>query len=332
MSHNLMTRRVLVGLAPAAILVGFAPGVSAQEAKKLRIGWGTTLEGAGGTAVKKMAEVLKEKTRGRIELVLFPNSQLGGEVEMLSQIRSGNLDLGLIGSGVVSGIEPSLQVTILPFIWKSPESFWKVVNGPIGDRILSNFDSKGIKGLAWGTFGERAFLTIGFPVNSPADLKGKKIRVTQAQMFMKTMETMGGNPVPLPWPEVYTALQTKTVQGVETSIWSAPEAKLYEVTTDLAVTKHFIDTATFLMNGAAFNALSPEDQKAIIEAARAGGQAHFEATSKATDEAIELMAKRGMKVAYPNLAPFRDAVAPVYKLFEKDIGANLIEEVKAAQN
>ena len=332
MFYSLITRRALAGLAAAASLIGFTTGALAQEVKKLRIGWGTTLEGAGGTAVKKMAEVLKDKTGGRVELVLFPNSQLGGEVEMLSQIRSGNLDLGLIGSGVVSGLEPSIQVTILPFIWKSRDSFWKVITGPIGDKILTNFDNKGVKGLAWGTWGERAFLTIGYPVNSPADLKGKKIRVTQAPMFLKTMETMGGNPVPLPWPEVYTALHTKTVQGVETSIWSAPEAKLYEVTTHLAVSKHFIDTAVFLMNGPAFKALSPQDQKAMIEAARVGGKAHFDAISKSTDEAIKLMEQKGMKVTYPDQAAFRAIVAPVYKLFEKDVGANLIEEIRAAQN
>ena len=325
-------KRLFTAAIATVALLGIANGAVAQGVKKFRLGWATTMEGAGGIAARKMAEVLKEKSNGRLELELFPSAQLGGEVDMLTQLRSGNLDLGLLGSGPVSGLEPSVLVTALPFIWKSRDSFWKTINGPIGDKILANFDNKGLKALAWGTWGERAYLTIGFPVNTPADLKGKKIRVTQSPLYLKTMETLGGNAVPLPWPEVYTALQTKTVQGVETSLWSAPEAKLYEVTTDLAVTKHMVETGTFLMNGAAFKALSPDDQKIMIEAAKAGGQAHFEAVSKQTDDSIDIMAKKGMKVIYPDPAPFREAVKPIYDLFKNQIGADLIAEVQASQN
>lgn len=314
----------------AVALLGLADGAMAQEVKTLRLGWGTSIDGAGGTAAKKFAEVLKEKTNGRLQLALFPSNQLGGEVEMLSQIRSGNLDLGMIGAGVTSGLEPSVLATIMPFIWKSRESFWKTINGPVGDKILANFDSKGVKGLAWGTWGERAYLTAGYPVNKPSDLKGKKIRVTQAQLYMKNMELLGAVPTPIPTPEVYTALQTKTVTGVETSIWSAPEFKFHEVTSDLAVTKHQIETAVFMMNGAAFKALSPADQKAMLEAAKAGGQAHYDAIMKQTDEAVEFMTKQGMKVGYPDLAPFREVLTQVYDQYKDQAG--VIAEIKAAQN
>jgi tripartite ATP-independent transporter DctP family solute receptor len=320
-----------LAIVTATTFFALTASVSAQEVRTLRLGFGTKLDGAAGMGMQKMAQVLQEKSGGSLKLALFPNSQLGGEPDMLNQTRAGSLDIVVSGTGVVSSIEPSVQVTILPFIWKSHDSFWKTVNGPLGRKLLDNFESKGLKGLAWGTFGERCYIANGFEINGVAALKGRKMRVTQSQMFLKTMEALGATPQPIAWPEVYTALQQKTVDGVETSIWSIPEANLQEVTTSITVTNPFIDTATFLMNKRVYDSLKPEQQKALMEAAQAGGDVMFQAVTKATADSLKLLESKGLKVLKPDPKPFADAVKPVYDLFTPSIGAQLIAEVQAAQ-
>lgn len=324
-------KKLLAKLVLAGAFAFQAAAANAQEVT-LRFAFGTQMDGPGGKAVQAMVDKLEELTNGEVAVEVFPNAQLGGEVEMLAQLRSGNIELALLGTGVVStAIAPNLQVTILPFIWESREKFWSTIRGPFGDKLLEQFDAAGLKGLAWGTWGERGFITNGFAINGPEDIKGKKMRVTQSQVFMETMGKLGGNPVPLPYPEVYTALQQNAVDGVETSNWAMVEAKFYEVATSMAVTDHFVDTATIIMNKQAFDGLKPEYQEAIVEAARVGGQVMFEEISKSTDSAVDVMKEAGLEITYPDKAPFREAVKPVYDLFAEQIGQDIIDEIRAAQ-
>src|SRR5690606_28783720 len=134
----------------AAFLCGTSAAAMAQAKVKLRLGHVTSANAPAGKGSAKFAETAKAVSNGEVEVELYPNGQLGGELDMLSQIRLGTLDLAMIGSGLVSSIEPTFSVTELPFIWKSGDSAWETLNGPIGQKILGTLESKGIKGLAWG--------------------------------------------------------------------------------------------------------------------------------------------------------------------------------------
>ena len=170
-------KNLIATMAVAAAMFAL-PGVAgAQAATVLRMGFATELSGPGGAGVQKMAEIIKDRSHGELELKIFPNSQLGSEQDMLTQVQTGNLDAAMLGTGIVSALEPSLELLDLPFIWKSPDSFWTVLNGPIGDKLLDNLTAKGLQGLAWGTWGARGLINSGYAINSPADLKGKRIRV-----------------------------------------------------------------------------------------------------------------------------------------------------------
>lgn len=322
--------RLAAGIVGALACLILATG--AQADTKLRFGFTVHMDGPGGLAAQKLAKTVEELTHGEVTVTLFPDGQLGGDVDLTAAVRAGNVDIALVGTGAASSaVAPALQVTVLPFIWKSRDTFWSTVTGPVGDKLLGTLDGAGIKGLAFGTFGERGFITKGFAVNGPDDLKGRKIRVTQSQVYLKTMEAMGANPVPLPYAEVYTALQQGAVDGVETSDWAMVEAKFYEVATDMSAANHYIDSAVFLMNKAKFDALTPDQQKAMIAAARAGGQTMFEEISKTTDSAIGVMEKAGLKITHPDPAKFTPVIAPVYKMVADDVGQDLIDEVIAAQ-
>jgi len=303
----------------------------AQTKTTLRIGHVTTLQAIAGQGSSKLKEIAEKLSNGEIEVQIFPNSQLGGELEMVSQVRLGALDMAMAGSGIVAAIEPTFSITELPFIWKSRDQAWKVLNGPIGAKMFALLEPKGIKGLSWGVWDMRGFLTVGFDVTKPDDLKGKKIRVIENPLYVRTIRAYGGNPVPMAWPEVYSALQQKAIDGVETNYHGMSDSKLYEVAKSLAVSDHIWTATVFMINKKKLESLPPKLQEVIAKAAKEAGETMFVNAGKANADAIALMEKNGVKIVRPDRADFEKAVDPVHKYFANLVGADLLEEVKAAQ-
>ena len=322
--------------AVAALVVGamtmmMQSSAFAQTKTTLRIGHVTSLQAIAGQGSSKLKEVAEKDSNGEIEVQIFPGGQLGGELEMVSQVRLGTLDMAMAGSGIVAAIEPTFSITELPFIWKSREQAWKVLNGPIGAKMFALLEPKGIKALAWGVWDMRGFLTVGFDVAKPDDLKGKKIRVIENPLYVRTIRAYGGNPVPMAWPEVYSALQQKTIDGVETNYHGMADSKLYEVAKSLTVSDHIWTATVFIINKKKFDALPPKRQDVVAKAAKAAGETMFVNAGKANADAIALMEKNGAKITRPARADFEKAVDPVHKYFANLVGADLLEEVKAAQ-
>jgi tripartite ATP-independent transporter DctP family solute receptor len=262
---------------------------------------------------------------------VFPNSQLGGELEMLSQVRLGTLDIAMNGSGIVAAIEPTFSITELPFIWKNRDTVWAALTGPIGSKLLSSLEPKGIKGLSWGVWDFRGFLMNGTAINTPADMKGKKIRIIENPLYVRTIQALGASPVPMAWPEVYTGLQQRTIDGVETNYHGMADAKLFEVAKNLAVTDHIFTATVYLMNLKKFSSLSPAHQDVVLKAARVAGETMRAGAAKANEDAIALMEKSGVKVTRPNRAPFVKATEPVIKYFSTIVGPDLVQQVLESQ-
>ncbi len=326
-----MRRVGLIAALAATFLAGVAADALAQAKVTLRLGHVTSLNAPAGQGSQQFAATAKELSDGAVEIELFPNGQLGGELDMVSQIRLGTLDLAMIGSGIVAAIEPTFSVTELPFIWKDGDSAWATLNGEIGQKILASLESKGIKGLGWGIWGFRGFLT-NKAINTPEDMKGLKIRVIENPLYVQTLKAFGGNPVPMAWPEVYTGLQQGTINGVETNYAGMWDAKHHEVAKHLAVTDHIYTATVYIANLAKFNALSPEHQEVILKAARAAGETMREASDRLNADAITNMEKAGVAVTRPDPAPFIEAVQPVHKHFASIIGPDLLQQIKDAQN
>jgi tripartite ATP-independent transporter DctP family solute receptor len=321
----------LAGLLVGTMTITLGGTAIAQTKTTLRIGHVTSLQAIAGQGSSKLKEVAEKVSNGEIEVQIFPNSQLGGELEMVSQVRLGTLDMVMAGSGIVAAIEPTFSITELPYIWKSRESAWKVLNGPVGSKMFALLDPKGIKALSWGVWDMRGFLTNGFAVAKPDDLKGKKIRVIENPLYVRTIRAYNGNPVPMAWPEVYSALQQKTIDGVETNYHGMADSKLYEVAKSLTVSDHIWTATVFMINKKKFESLPPKLQDAISQAAKEAGETMFVNAGKANDDAIALMEKNGVKILRPERADFEKTIDPVHKYFSNLVDADLLEEVKAAQ-
>lgn len=312
-------------------ITGASAIASAQPAVKLRLGHITSATSIAGQGAQAFAKAAKEISNGQVEIEVFPNGQLGGELEMVSQIRLGTLDIAMSGSGIVAAIEPMFSVTELPFIWKNRDTVWATLNGPIGTKMLASLEPKGIKGLSWGVWDFRGFLMNGTVINTPADMKGKKIRIIENPLYVRTIQALGANPVPMAWPEVYTGLQQKTIDGVETNYHGMADAKLFEVAKNLAVTDHIFSATLYIMNMKKFSSLSPAHQEVVIKAARVAGETMRNGAAKANQDAIALMEKSGVKVTRPDRVPFEKATEPVIKYFSTIVGPQLVQEILDSQ-
>lgn len=300
-----------------ASLTLIAAAVSAQANTTLRFGYEAPRSDTQHLAAKKFDELLKEKTKGDIKLSLFPDSTLGNAQAMISGVRGGTIDIEMSGSPNFSGLVSNLNVIDIPFIFQSKEHAYRVLDGEIGQGLLKELEDKGLKGLAFWEVGFRSMTNSKHPINKPEDVKGLKIRTNQNPMYVKAFQLLGANPVPMPLSELYTALETKAVDAQEHPIGIVWSAKLYEVQKYLSLTNHGYTPLIVVMNKAKFDSLSPELQKAVVEAAQEAGKYQRELNAKKEADILEKMKKAGVEVVEKvDVQPFKAAVEqPVRQFF-----------------
>lgn len=314
-----------------ASLTLIAAAVSAQATTTLRFGYEAPRSDTQHLAAKKFDELLKEKTKGDIKLSLFPDSTLGNAQAMISGVRGGTIDIEMSGSPNFSGLVSNLNVIDIPFIFQSKEHAYRVLDGEIGQGLLKELEDKGLKGLAFWEVGFRSMTNSKHPINKPEDVKGLKIRTNQNPMYVKAFQLLGANPVPMPLSELYTALETKAVDAQEHPIGIVWSAKLYEVQKYLSLTNHGYTPLIVVMNKAKFDGLSPELQKAVVEAAQEAGKYQRELNAKKEADILEKMKKAGVEVVEKvDVQPFKAAVEqPVRQFFIEKNGDALIKAVDA---
>ena len=195
-------------------------------------------------AVKKMSEIISEKTGGKYTIKVFGQSALGSEKDTVEQVKLGALDMVRVNVAAFNNIVPETIVPALPFLFKSKEHMRKCLDGAVGEQILASLESQGFIGLAFYDSGSRSFYTTGKPIKSVADVKGMKLRVQQSDLWVTLIQSLGGNPTPLPYAEVYTALKTGVVDGAENNWPSYESSRHYEVAKNYSLTEHSMSCGT----------------------------------------------------------------------------------------
>lgn len=305
---------------------------SAQAATELRFGYEAPRADTQHAAARKFNELLKEKAHGEIKLKLFPDSVLGNAQTMIAGVRGGTIDLEMSGSPNFSGLVPNLNVIDIPFIFQSKQHAYKVLDGQIGQDLLKQLEAKGLKGLAFWEVGFRNFTNSKHPVKTPDDIKGLKVRTNQNPMYIKAFELLGGNPVPMPLSELYTALETRAVDAQEHPLGIVDSAKLYEVQKYLSITNHGYTPLIVVMNLNKFNSLSPELQKALVESAQEAGKYQRQLNAEKEAAILEKLKKAGVQITTDvDMAPFRAIVEQaVRQKFISENGDALVKAVDAA--
>lgn len=284
-------------------------------------------------AVKYIGKVIAEKTGGRLCLEVFHSAQLGEEKDTIEQTQFGVIDMNRISLGPFNNIIPETQVPSLPYIFRSVEHMHHVMDGPIGQEILDAFTSHDLIGLAFYDGGSRSFYNSKHAIKSMADLKGMKFRVMQSDIFVSMVAALGANATPMPYGEVYSAIQTGVIDGAENNWPSYDTSGHYEVAKYYTLDQHLIVPEVLVMSKISWEKLSADDQALIRQAAKDSVPVMRElwfAQEKKSEDKIR--AAGNEIVTEIDKTPFIEAMKPVYEKYVTDAKLkDLVARIQATE-
>lgn len=278
----------------------------------------------------RMAEIVAERSDGRIRVQVYPAGQLGDEKETIESTRLGTIQINRTSASPLAEFVPEVKVLGLPYLFRDTDHQWNVLHGPIGRELLDSLPAAGFVGLTYYDAGARNFYNSKAPVRTPDDLRGLKIRTQKSEVMVDTVAALGASPTPMAFSEVYSALQTGVIDGAENNPPSYVSTGHYEVTKYYTLDGHSRVPELVIVSKKAWDKLSPEDQELLRHAAEESAVYERQLWEAYESEAMEKARARGCEIIEPDTAPFREATAPV---LEKH-GAgyeDLIRRIREAQ-
>ena len=265
-------------------------------------------------AVQKMGEMLKDRSGGRICVDVFHSAQLGEEKDTIEQTKFGVIDLNRVSLGPFNNIIEETKVVSLPFIFRSVDHMHKVMDGDIGDDIAAAFEPHGFVALAFYDGGSRSFYNSQKPITSIDDLAGMKVRVMQSDVFVDMMTALGANATPMPYGEVYSAIQTGVIDGAENNWPSFESSGHYEVAGYYTLNEHLIVPEVLVMSKVSWDKLSADDQALVRAAARESMPINRELWAAREKVSEEKVRAAGVQIIEGiDKTPFIEAMVPVYE-------------------
>jgi tripartite ATP-independent transporter DctP family solute receptor len=280
-------------------------------------------------AVKRMSELLEQKSGGKHKIKVFNKQALGGEKETIDQVKIGALDFTRVNVGPMNGVCPLTQVPTMPFLFNSVEHMRKVLDGPVGEEILKSCESAGYVGLAFYDSGARSIYAKK-PIKTVADAKGLKIRVQQSDLWVALVSAMGANATPMPYGEVYTALKTGLIDAAENNIPSFDSAKHVEAVKIYSKTEHSMAPEILVMSKIVWDKLPANEQAMVRAAAKESVAFQRQKWDEQEGKSLANVKALGAEIVEVDKRSFQAVMGPVYEKFMTT--PEMKRLVKAAQD
>ena len=308
-------------------LVAASASLHAQTTMKISIS--TAQNSHQGVAIDTFAKEVAARTGGRYKVETFYNGSLGGERESIEAVQLGTQELAFSSTGPVPNFVPDAKILDVPFLFRDKAHARAVLDGPIGQELLTKFDAKGFKALAWAENGFRHMTNSKRDVKEPADLKGLKMRTMENPVHIAAYKGLGIITTPMAFPEVFTALQQGTVDGQENPLPVIMSAKFSQVQKHLSLTGHVYSPCIFVMNKASFDKLAAADKTAFLEAAKVAVKANRDRVDQDDANGVKELRAKGMTVIEDvDKAKFVAQLAPVNAEFEKQFGKANLDKIR----
>ena len=317
-------------LALAVALLGLALPAGAQE--KIRVAGNFATEHSSSVAMEQVFKTeLAKLSNNQLAVDIFPAMQLGGAKENVDAVRSGALFMTWVGVAFLSRIVPELEAISLPFLMPNRDVAFKVIDGKVGQLIDKRYAEKGFISLGWMELGSRQVTNSKRPIRSVVDFKGLKIRMQPLETHLATFRALGANPLAMDIKELYSAMQQGVVDGQENPFAIIQANRYFEVQKFVSNTGHFYDFIAIVANRKQFEAMKPEQQKAIRGAMTAAVTHQRKIAAELDAKAVEELKKRMQydEVSAQVREEMRKASAGVVDQVKTRIGAELVDRVLA---
>jgi tripartite ATP-independent transporter DctP family solute receptor len=316
--------------ASALALLAAAPG-AARAAPKYRlklayvIGAGTPID----VGARRLAELVKKRTQGEVEITVYPEGRLGGERAIIEGVQLGTIEMSFTTTGAIGAFAPEFQVLDLPYIFPSYEAAYTYLDGDPGKRLLSVLDRRGLHGLVYLENGWRNFTTSKNPLRRPQDLKGQRIRVMESPVYMGIIRALRATPAPMAYSEIPSALATKAIDGQENPAVNIYSSRMFESQPFMIRDQHTYNVFIFKVNGKLWRSL-PGPIRQVIEASAIEVRDFQRKLNREADgEFVRRLQAKGMDVHVPSAAEleaWKAATAPVYDEARRFLGGAWVAE------
>ena len=330
------TRRTLVATAAAFALgaAALAPAF-AQDIKPriIRFGYGLNEQSNQGRAAKLFADEVAKASGGKMKVRTFGAASLGSDDQMQQALIGGAQEMMVGSTATLVGIAKEMALWDTPFLFNSAEEADQILDGPIGEKVKARLEPKGLVGLVYWENGFRNLTTSKHPVAKLEDLDGIKLRVMQNNVFLESFKTLGANAVPMPFSELFTALETKAVDGQENPYNTILSSKFYEVQKYLTVTNHVYSPWIVTVSKKYWDGLSKAEQKVLMDAAKKSRDFERKDTRAEAAKALADLKGKGMQVntlPTAETARMRDKLKQVNASVAENVGQDLWNETAAA--
>ncbi|QBB69410.1 TRAP transporter substrate-binding protein [Pseudolysobacter antarcticus] len=269
-------------------------------------------------ALRWVGDTLERETGGRLRLRLYHSGQLGRESDSIDMARFGALDITRVNMAALNNPFPSTQILSLPYVFDSTAHMRRALDGAVGREILASFERRDLVGLAFYDSGARCFYNTRRPVYTPQDLHGLKIRVPPSDIFMDMVRALGANPTPLPYGEVFSALQTHLIDGAENNWQSFHTTRQFEVAHYWSQTAHSYSPEALLMSKQRLESLATEDRALVLDIAARSVTVMRELWDKSEIESRDYVIAKGVKVNEVDRRAFETATAATLSAYRRD--------------
>jgi len=316
----------------SAVLVTASQAAFAQE-KTLRLTFQNAADHPQGLGSQKFADLVKQKSGGKMVVKLFPSGQLGGDMQVVSALQGGTIDMTSLNAGLLNGVVKEFIVFDLPYLFANSKEADAIMEGPLGQKMFNMLPDKGLVGVAYFDNGFRNVTTSKRPIVKAEDFKGLKLRTLQSGLYIDLFNALGATSVPIPFPELYTALEQKVVDGQENPPRTIEASKLYEAQKYMSFTQHTYNPMAFLISKKTWDRLSADEKKIVGDAAREAAGYQRALSREENQKAVERMKAAGLQVnelSPQEMAKLHELAKPVAdKYAMKDVGEALYNEFKA---
>ncbi len=328
-----MKKGLALSLALVAVILWTGPA-SAEYKATMRLASTQPMDHPYMVGAQKFADLIKERTGGRITIKLYPSNQLGkGEREMTEGIQQGAIDLLVSSTGPLGGFSPSINILDFPFLFRDFDHVDLVLDGPIGRKLLDDFEKANIKALSFWENGFRHLTNSKVAVRKVEDGKGLKIRTMENKIHLSAWKDAGLNPTPMAWGEVFTALQQKVIDGQENPVAVIYSAKFWDAgQKHFSFTAHVYSPSPFLMSKKTFDSMPKEDQELFLKTSYETGRFQRKINRDAEEAKLKEMAAKGVNIVRDvDRESFKKAMAPTYEAFSSQFPKKDIEAIMNAR-